>query len=155
MVSVLMLPFLSFRQQKLTQSPSLLSNYYAVKNALVNSDATNAAKAAGDFVLAVKTIDVKSLTTGEQNAFTAVQAKLVADANSIATTKDIAKQRAAFQTLSANMITFVKASKTAKPTHIAYCPMKKAYWLSAEQAIKNPYYGNSMLTCGNVTETLK
>ncbi|MAQ74933.1 MAG: hypothetical protein CL613_01215 [Aquimarina sp.] len=31
--------------------------------------------------------------------------------------------------------------------------MKKAYWLSKEKDIKNPYYGSSMLTCGKVAET--
>lgn len=36
-----------------------------------------------------------------------------------------------------------------------YCPMKKAYWLSMEKEIKNPYYGSSMLTCGKVIETKK
>jgi len=33
--------------------------------------------------------------------------------------------------------------------------MKKAYWLSSEAAIKNPYFGNAMLACGKITETLK
>jgi hypothetical protein len=32
--------------------------------------------------------------------------------------------------------------------------MKKSYWLSADEAIKNPYYGNMMLTCGKVSETI-
>jgi hypothetical protein len=35
-----------------------------------------------------------------------------------------------------------------------YCPMKKSYWLSESPAIENPYYGNQMLTCGEVKETL-
>jgi hypothetical protein len=33
--------------------------------------------------------------------------------------------------------------------------MKKAYWLSPDKAIKNPYYGSAMLTCGKVTETIQ
>jgi hypothetical protein len=33
--------------------------------------------------------------------------------------------------------------------------MKKASWLSSEAAIKNPYFGSAMLTCGKVTATLK
>jgi hypothetical protein len=77
------------------------------------------------------------------------------DANSIAGSKDLAKQRIAFQTLSESVISLAKASKPSKPAYIAYCPMKKAYWISAEQAIKNPYYGSTMLTCGKVTETIK
>jgi hypothetical protein len=32
--------------------------------------------------------------------------------------------------------------------------MKKAYWLSGDAAIKNPYFGSSMLTCGKVSTTI-
>jgi hypothetical protein len=32
--------------------------------------------------------------------------------------------------------------------------MKKAYWLSGDKVIKNPYFGSAMLTCGTITETL-
>jgi Cu(I)/Ag(I) efflux system membrane fusion protein len=32
---------------------------------------------------------------------------------------------------------------------------KGADWLSTEESIKNPYYGQSMLTCGEVTDTIK
>ena len=32
--------------------------------------------------------------------------------------------------------------------------MKKAYWVSQESEIKNPYYGSSMLSCGKVIEKL-
>ena len=39
--------------------------------------------------------------------------------------------------------------------YLQYCPMKKAYWMSAEQEIRNPYYGKSMLTCGTVKDSLK
>jgi hypothetical protein len=36
-----------------------------------------------------------------------------------------------------------------------YCPMKKSNWLSNEKTVKNPYYGSAMLTCGEVTGTIK
>jgi len=32
--------------------------------------------------------------------------------------------------------------------------MKKAYWLSAEAKIKNPYFGNQMPDCGSVKNKL-
>ncbi|HEX8677024.1 MAG TPA: hypothetical protein VF700_07385, partial [Segetibacter sp.] len=73
----------------------------------------------------------------------------------ISDNKELAKQRTAFQSLSESMIALSKVSKSPSSSYIAYCPMKNAYWLSAEQEIKNPYYGNTMLTCGKVTETLK
>jgi hypothetical protein len=35
------------------------------------------------------------------------------------------------------------------------CPMAKAYWVSEEGNIVNPYLGQSMPTCGSVKDTLK
>jgi hypothetical protein len=35
-----------------------------------------------------------------------------------------------------------------------YCPMAKSYWYSTEKAIKNPYFGSKMLTCGEVKQTI-
>ena len=143
-MTVITTPFISFSQDKPASISSLLAKYYDIKNALVSSDAASAAKSANEFVLVAKSIDAKSL-----------QEKLLTDANSIANNKDIAKQRTAFQTLSETVITLTKASTVGTPAYIAFCPMKKAYWISSEQAIKNPYYGSSMLTCGKVTDTLK
>ncbi|HNK84737.1 MAG TPA: mercury transporter, partial [Flavobacteriales bacterium] len=42
------------------------------------------------------------------------------------------------------------------PIYLDHCPMYNggADWLSREKAIKNPYYGSSMLTCGSVKETI-
>jgi len=31
---------------------------------------------------------------------------------------------------------------------------KGGYWLSNEKAIKNPYYGESMMACGEIKETI-
>jgi hypothetical protein len=35
---------------------------------------------------------------------------------------------------------------------VAYCPMAKRSWIQKEDAIRNPYYGKSMLTCGSFTK---
>jgi len=68
----------------------------------------------------------------------------------------IEKQRAVFNDVSTTIWKVVKkADKVEQPVYYQYCPMKKAYWLSKEKEIKNPYYGSSMLTCGNVAETKK
>ncbi|MCW8898728.1 MAG: efflux RND transporter periplasmic adaptor subunit [Flavobacteriales bacterium] len=46
-----------------------------------------------------------------------------------------------------------------KTLYIQYCPMadndKGADWLSSEKEIKNPYFGKSMLKCGEVTKEIK
>jgi hypothetical protein len=57
------------------------------------------------------------------------------------------------------MYALMKVSKQETPTYYQFCPMandgKGANWLSKENAVKNPYYGNQMLTCGKVVETIK
>ncbi len=81
---------------------------------------------------------------------------LLKDANKIAASKDLKKQREYFSAFSTNMYTLGKTVKlNSEPVYYQYCPMKKAYWLSADKAIKNPYYGGAMLTCGMVTDTIQ
>jgi len=152
---LLMLSLVAFSQDKASAIETLLVKYYDIKNALVNSEPDNVIKGATAFSTALKAIDFKTLSTKEQTAFKSVQATLLTGANSIAETKDLAKQRALFQSFSDNMIILVKSTPLTQPAYITYCPMKKAYWISSVQLIKNPYYGSSMLTCGNVAETLK
>ena len=55
---------------------------------------------------------------------------------------------------STNVYDLMKVSKSDTTTYYQYCPMVKANWLSKEAAVKNPYYGASMLTCGSTVETI-
>ncbi len=140
----------SFAQDstKQYQLPQLLNYYYNIKNALVTGDATSASTNALAFSKTVNSIDYKVISEGNIQT-------LANDAGKISETKDLKKQREYFANFSINMAVVAKAVKlTDQPIYQAYCPMKKAYWLSNEKAIKNPYYGSSMLTCGQVTETL-
>eukprot|EP01133_Synstelium_polycarpum_P017790 gene17790-21221_t len=138
------------------QATTLLTTYYDIKNALVNADATLAASKAGEFSKTLGSINMKSMPAAEMTAFMGLQDKLAFDAKHISETKDIAHQREHFANFSANLF---KLAKTVKLTNGAiyydYCPMKKSYWLSENPAIKNPYFGKQMLTCGSVKETLK
>lgn len=140
---------------KASSLAALLPSYYDIKNALINSDATVTASTAGDFLKAINGVDMKSLPASDMTAFMSFQDKLAFDARHISESKDIAHQREHFANFSANFFKLAKAVKlTDQPVYYAYCPMKKSYWLSADAAIKNPYFGNQMLTCGKVTETL-
>lgn len=154
-LSILLIPFYSLSQENVTHVSGLLTKYYVIKDALVNSNPANAANGAIDFVSVVKAVDINSLAADEQTVFRSLQSKLITSGKAISDNKELAKQRTAFQSLSENMIALSKATKISKSSYIEYCPMKNAYWLSAEKEIKNPYYGNTMLTCGKVTETLK
>lgn len=128
---------------------TLLTHYFNIKNALVAGDAPAAVDNANLFINTANTIDYKMISEGNLNA-------LLNDATVISETKDLKKQRLFFSSFSANMIAIAKQVKlTDVAIYEAYCPMKKASWLSTEKEIRNPYYGNAMLTCGKVTATIE
>ena len=135
----------STQQQQLSQ---LLTHYYAIKDALMAGNANTASSSSDQFIKVANGIDYKLISEGNINT-------LVKDATSISESKDIAKQRQYFSNFSNNMIALAKTVKLSPaPIYQAYCPMKKANWLSNEKTIKNPYYGNAMLSCGQVVETI-
>ena len=130
------------------QSSQILNAYFKLKDALVVSNSIAAAANAGDLANAITGTTVETINENTRTA-------LLKDAIAISQSKDIKLQREKFSTLSANMVTLAKTVKlSADPVYLQYCPMKKASWLSSVQAIKNPYYGSAMLTCGTVKETL-
>jgi hypothetical protein len=134
----------------------LLTLYYDVKDALVAGNSETAAAKAGEFVKAANAVHNKTLSRKANKTYTSLQKKLVFDATHISETKDIAHQREHFANFSTNIFILAKAVKlTAQPVYEQYCPMKKSYWLSNEPAIKNPYYGSAMLTCGRVVTTIQ
>jgi hypothetical protein len=135
---------------------ALLNSYFDIKNALVNSDAHAAAEKASVFMRSVSSVGPGKLSADKVKAFKETQAKLAADAKKITASNDLAAQRIAFSSFSLNMYALVKTiSLSIQPIYKDYCPMKQAYWLSKVSAIANPYFGKSMLTCGNITETIK
>lgn len=135
----------STQQRQLSQ---LLSQYYNIKDALVAGNGNDASTKAGEFIKTANSIDHKLISEENINA-------LLKDATPISETKDINKQREHFANLSNNMVSLAKAVKLdTAPIYQQYCPMKKTNWLSSDKAIKNPYYGNAMLTCGKVVETI-
>ena len=148
----------SFAQDKPKVTPltQLLISCYGIKNALVSSNVKTAAVYAGELLKAISDIDMKAISETDMNAVMPLQAKLIFDTKHIAENNGIEAQREYFSSLSNNIYKLAKGVKlSAEPVYQEYCPMKKMYWLSSETAIKNPYYGKAMLTCGKVTDTLK
>lgn len=134
----------------------VLNSYLDVKNELVLGNSANASKAASSLNHLITSLDMKSLSASELKIVEPMKQQLLNDASTIAETNDLAKQRATFASLSNQMIVLAKAvSLSDKEVYVDYCPMKKASWLSLEKPIKNPYYGNAMLSCGSVKETIK
>jgi hypothetical protein len=134
----------------------ILTDYYQLKDALVAGDAAAAATAAGEMLKAINGIDMGSMTGADHTAFKPLKDKLAFDARHISESKDISHQREHFMSLSTNLFKLARQVKlSSQPIYEDYCPMKKAYWLSSDTAIRNPYFGSAMPTCGTVAATIK
>lgn len=145
--------------QQVNQLQSLYDHYFALKDALVKTDAATASAKASAMVTAIAAVEMNKMKMEDHMAYMKVEADLKKDANSISTIKDIAAQRNAFINLSKNMIALIKAAKPSDAVYLQHCPMandgKGAEWLSKENIVKNPYYGSVMLSCGKTVETIK
>lgn len=117
-----------------------LEAYFVLKDALVATKADLAQKAAGKLA---------ELSEGDVKAAAA----------SIAASTDVKEQRNLFNTISQQMYETIKAEGAGETIYKQYCPMafnnEGAYWLSSEEKIMNPYFGDMMLNCGRVDETLQ
>jgi predicted phage gp36 major capsid-like protein len=81
-------------------------------------------------------------------------APLASAAAALAAQTDLAAMRRLYGELSAALVAYVRAEKLALPDGIrpAYCPMARRPWLQKDGAIRNPYYGRAMTTCGEFTD---
>jgi hypothetical protein len=117
-----------------------LDAYMLLKDALVATKADMAQKAA-DKLATLSEAEVKTAAEG------------------IASSSDIKEQRSFFNTISQQMYETLKAEGAGNTVYKQYCPMafnnEGAYWLSSEEKIMNPYFGDMMLNCGRVDETLQ
>lgn len=142
-------------QQSGSPLKPVFDNYFSLKDALVKTDATNASMRANEMVASLEAVQMDKLEMNEHMVWMKVMKSLIADTKSIAATNDVEKQRELFKTVSKNIYDLMKVSKLDTPAYYQYCPMVKANWLSKEEAVKNPYYGSKMLTCGSTVETIK
>ncbi|AOW21279.1 efflux RND transporter periplasmic adaptor subunit [Urechidicola croceus] len=142
------------------QLKQVFDDYILLKDALVNDDAKGAQQAGKQINQSLKKVDMKLLSDEKaHNHWMTIQKELKTSANTIENDSDIATQRAHFKHLSAHMISSVQLFGVNENVYIQFCPMadnnKGAYWISLEKEVRNPYYGEAMLTCGEVNATLK
>ena len=145
--------------QSNTNIKKVLDAYIQLKDALVKSDGASSSSASKTLLTSIQEVNMNELNTETHTQWMKVVNDLKEDAEYISDTKDITNQRNHFMSLSKNLYTVIKVSKSETPIYYQFCPMankgKGANWLSLENKVKNPYYGNQMLTCGKVVETIQ
>lgn len=135
----------------------LYQAYFTLQNALADDDFAASKHAALAFHDHVRAID----DTAPPPQWSALRDQLLTDADTCAEVSDIETLRQMFEPWAMAMIDASKAfGHAADDGHfIAYCPMafdwKGAAWLQADNVINNPYFGATMLRCGNIREQIQ
>ncbi|MFO7574287.1 MAG: efflux RND transporter periplasmic adaptor subunit [Bacteroidales bacterium] len=138
----------------------LYSSYLKWKDALTNDDFAEAQKMATDMKSALDKIDMSLFKGDAHNVWMDFQGSLSNGLEHVQHFSDIEQLRKAFQTVSATMIEMANTFNPLEETiYVLHCPMadnnKGADWLSSEKEIRNPYFGSSMLKCGEVTKEIR
>lgn len=138
----------------------LFAAYFGLSEALAEDDVDDAKKQAQALLSAIDSIEGSELPEDYAHQWADQQSQLGTFAAQAVAAGDIEGVRLAFEPLSNALVSLLDA------THIeglggvyrAYCPMafgsKGASWLTSEQQISNPYFGERMLRCGTIEQTL-
>lgn len=146
----------SFQQQL----AGVFTSYVDLKDAFVSSDASKVKDEASVTNEALANVDMKLLSGAAHNDWMIYLSPIQLSLKEIQMSTDIEAQRKSFSTLSDNLYKSVKAfGLGGKEAFYKFCPMafnnEGAYWLCEQEKIRNPYFGDKMLTCGSVKERLK
>ena len=135
---------------------NMIPSYLKMKDALVAGDAFVVQAEARELVRHLSAIPTTDLGTPEKSNLenSLIPLKAIADSDSLEV------QRNYFVRLNEVLIPIMESLGSGTQTlYVQTCPMadnnKGAAWLSAQKEIRNPYYGDAMLTCGRVIRTIQ
>jgi Cu(I)/Ag(I) efflux system membrane fusion protein len=128
---------------------ALVAPYLKLKDELVRSDVKTSSALAKEMLV---------LLSDKKYAFSRTNLKALLE--SLQKTEDIEVQRELFRLISNEMIQWASTTQSvSSKLYVQFCPMannnKGAKWLSSEEQIRNPFYGDVMLTCGSVVEVIE
>ncbi|MEC5144415.1 DUF3347 domain-containing protein [Chitinophaga sp. 212800010-3] len=140
---------------------STMQTYFRLAEAFTAADSSKAGTEAALLKLHVDSLPVNLLQMDSTHlaGVTGITGSISAELAGLAGEKGLEGKRSSFQMVSDMMFDLVKT--TGWKGHTVYrefCPMAAegngAYWLSEKAAIKNPYFGEKMLTCGETRDSL-
>ncbi len=142
------------------QLNKVYDQYIPLKNAFVLTDPQKVKAAANTFQQSLSKVNMDLVTGEVHDTWMDISGKLSTQLKKIQSSANIADQRSAFIEVNNQFYHAVKTfGLSGKTVYYQFCPManndKGAYWLSEEEPVRNPYFGDEMLTCGEVKETLR
>jgi Cu(I)/Ag(I) efflux system membrane fusion protein len=142
------------------QLTNVYENYLTMKDAFVATDAQKVSSDAQKVSEALNSVNMGLLKGDAHMAWMDQLNTLNSALDAIKQSDDIEKQRQEFARFN---LAFYKSLKMFgldnEKAYYQYCPMANrdqgAYWFSETEEIRNPYFGEDMLGCGENRETIK
>ncbi|PKQ45464.1 efflux RND transporter periplasmic adaptor subunit [Confluentibacter flavum] len=142
------------------QLKTVLNDYIKLKDVLAKDDSKNVLVESKRLLNNLSKVDMKQLTDNKAHThWMSLEKEIKTSATSISKTSNIKEQRNHFKHLSSHLINAVQLFGVNEKVYVEFCPMadnnKGAYWLSKEEIVINPYFGDKMLTCGEVKQVIE
>jgi membrane fusion protein, copper/silver efflux system len=142
------------------QLTAVYEAYLPMKNDFVQSDAGKAGEAAKTVLNSLNKVNMELLKGEAHLEWMEYLNALKKSLDQIAVANNIEIQRQGFADFNLNFYKAIKRFGLVNDTvYFQYCPMafnnKGAYWLSDILKIRNPYFGDVMLSCGETRDTLR
>lgn len=141
----------------LTETDRLLESYYRIQSALAADSFPEAQEAVDEFREGIEGIPTGNLPPPSADVWSDLSGRLAEAVSSMRSKEDIEPFRSDFQNLTLLVDEMVRRFGTANlPVYVHYCPMAfdntGGSWLQPDENLLNPYFGASMLQCGEVKE---
>ncbi len=134
----------------------LFDVYFAMQKRLAGDDLPGAKTAATKLTTALASVNAAALSHGPAMTWREERRLIATAVAAMKNAEVIAALRVQFRELSRSILTLEQSFRhpTAGMHYETFCPMafgnRGASWLQAEKTILNPYFGKSMLYCGEV-----
>ena len=137
----------------------IVTAYLNAQESLTEDDLDDARRAIDQLIASseqVKTLEPASA----QRAWQAIEREMLLHAHVFSQASSLDKARLAFEAVTGQIGVLLGTfgNPTQAPVRLAYCPMafnnRGARWFQRDEAIKNAYFGPSMLSCGEIKDTI-
>lgn len=135
--------------------------YAEMQEALAQDDLAKAKAGFESMHVTLHMMPKDGLDTAAKAYWDSTDARIMEALHPLATATEIGAVRKHFMDFTGHLIDAIGKFGIggADAVHRFHCPMANgnqgADWLQKDKALRNPYFGKSMLTCGNLVGTLK
>jgi hypothetical protein len=136
--------------------------YYDLADGLSQGNITYADKWAAILKQHIDSLPLRALQmdSAKLGAISMATGSISAELAGVLGEKDLEEKRAGFEAVSDMLYDIIQSTGLkGKTIYRQYCPMafndRGAYWLSRSSKLQNPYFGNGMLGCVEVTDSLR